>query len=69
MDNTGQNFSLEPFVMILLWALTNACSSLDCNRSLRKPSSSSVEGSSVACCREVNRRDSAKKENMSCWLK
>lgn len=63
MESTGQNLSLAPLVMILLWALTKACSSLDCRRSLRKPSSSSVEGSSVACWSDVNSRDSAIRGN------
>lgn len=46
--------------MILLWAFTNACNSFDCRSSLRKPSSSSVDGNSVACCSDVNNRDNAK---------
>lgn len=61
VDNIGKNLSLAPLLIILLWTLTKACNSFDCRRSLKNPNSSSVDGSSLACCSDVSRRDKATK--------
>lgn len=60
VDSIGKNLSLAPLLIILLWTFTKAWSSLDWSRSLKNPNSSAVDGSSLAWCKDVNRRDNAK---------
>lgn len=64
LESTGKNLSSLTLFKILLCTFTKAFNSFDCNNSLKKPNSSSVQLgiSFLFSCREFNSLDKAKRK-------